>query len=284
MGLGSILGGIGGLLIPGGNAISSAIGSGLGSLIIDKKKPKDAIKNALIAGVGAKFFGGAIQGSGIGSGITRGLGSMGLGLGNFSGMGGSFGGSVAGSAGSAGSAVANSAGQVIQETAMQDLVQKGAQQGAEKGILSKVMGGNPMMLYSGLAALGAVGELSGSDQSMGQDLYVDRYTGRRFSTPEERDQYEDMFREKQGFEYPDGTPPRVQGFAQGGYIEGPGTGRSDSIPAQIYQDGQPVEDAALSDGEFVMTSRAVQGAGNGDREKGAANMYAMMREFERGGV
>lgn len=279
MGLGSILGGIGGLLIPGGNAISSAIGSGLGSLVIDKKSPKDAIKNALIAGVGAKFFGGAIQGSGIGSGITKGLGSMGLGLGNFSGMGGSFGGSVAGAAGSE---VANSAGQAIQETAMQDLVQKGAGQGAEKGMMDKIMGGNPMMMYTGLAALGAVEELSGSDQSIGEDLYVDRYTGRRFGTPEERDQYEDMFRKKQGFEYPDGTPPRVQGFAMGGYIEGPGTGRSDSIPAQIYQDGRPVEDAALSDGEFVMTSRAVEGAGNGDREKGAANMYAMMREFERG--
>ena len=69
----------------------------------------------------------------------------------------------------------------------------------------------------------------------------------------------------------------------GGYIEGPGTGRSDSIPARIYQDGQPVQEARLSDGEFVMTERAVRGAGNGDRAKGAARMYRMMREFEKGG-
>lgn len=69
----------------------------------------------------------------------------------------------------------------------------------------------------------------------------------------------------------------------GGYIEGPGTGRSDSIKAQIYQDGVPVQEARLSDGEFVMTERAVRGAGNGDREKGAAKMYRMMKEFERGG-
>jgi hypothetical protein len=68
----------------------------------------------------------------------------------------------------------------------------------------------------------------------------------------------------------------------GGYIQGPGTGRSDSIPATIYQNGQPVEDARLSDGEFVMTEQAVRGAGNGDRNKGAAKMYAMMRQFERG--
>jgi len=79
------------------------------------------------------------------------------------------------------------------------------------------------------------------------------------------------------------SQPRM-GYAVGGYIEGPGTGRSDSIPATIYQNGQPVQDAALSDGEFVMTERAVRGAGNGDREAGAARMYAMMRRFENGGM
>jgi hypothetical protein len=76
---------------------------------------------------------------------------------------------------------------------------------------------------------------------------------------------------------------RGGGYRDGGYIEGPGTGRSDSIPARIYQDGQPVQEARLSDGEFVMTERAVRGAGNGDRAKGAARMYRMMREFEKGG-
>ena len=56
--------------------------------------------------------------------------------------------------------------------------------------------------------------------------------------------------------------------AGGGHIMGPGTGTSDSIPAY------------LSDGEFVMTADAVKGAGNGDRKKGAAKMYAMMNKFE----
>jgi len=79
------------------------------------------------------------------------------------------------------------------------------------------------------------------------------------------------------------SPVSFNQFADGGYIEGPGTGRSDSIPARIYQDGQPVQEARLSDGEFVMTERAVRGAGNGDRAKGAARMYRMMREFEKGG-
>jgi hypothetical protein len=77
--------------------------------------------------------------------------------------------------------------------------------------------------------------------------------------------------------------PRPRPYAMGGYVEGPGTGTSDSIPAKIYQDGQPVQEAALSDGEFVMTERAVRGAGNGDPRAGAARMYEMMRKFERGG-
>lgn len=76
---------------------------------------------------------------------------------------------------------------------------------------------------------------------------------------------------------------QMMGFAMGGYVEGPGTGRSDDIEAQIYQDGVPVQEARLSDGEFVMTERAVKGAGGGDREAGAARMYEMMRKFENGG-
>jgi hypothetical protein len=77
--------------------------------------------------------------------------------------------------------------------------------------------------------------------------------------------------------------PPMRMIRDGGYISGPGTGRSDSIPARIYQDGRPVQEARLSDGEFVMTERAVRGAGNGDRAQGAARMYRMMREFEKGG-
>jgi len=75
--------------------------------------------------------------------------------------------------------------------------------------------------------------------------------------------------------------PRVQTRAEGGMIEGPGSGTSDSIPAKIYQDGGPVQEARLSDGEFVMTADAVRGAGSGNRGAGAAKMYEMMNQFER---
>ena len=57
-----------------------------------------------------------------------------------------------------------------------------------------------------------------------------------------------------------------------GAIYGPGTETSDDIPAM------------LSDGEFVMTARAVRGAGDGDRERGMQRMYDIMRRFEGGAV
>jgi len=75
--------------------------------------------------------------------------------------------------------------------------------------------------------------------------------------------------------------PTVRYAATGGMIYGPGTGRSDSIPAQIYQNGGPVQEARLSDGEFVMTADAVRGAGGGNRDAGAARMYQMMNQLER---
>ena len=78
-----------------------------------------------------------------------------------------------------------------------------------------------------------------------------------------------------------GTPAPDMRFANmGGMIEGPGTGTSDSINSMIYQNGRPVQEARLSDGEFVMTADAVKGAGNGNRAAGAAKMYRMMNQFE----
>jgi hypothetical protein len=57
-----------------------------------------------------------------------------------------------------------------------------------------------------------------------------------------------------------------------GFISGPGTETSDDVPAM------------LSDGEFVMTARAVRGLGNGSRKQGVKKMYDLMRAFEGGAV
>ena len=54
----------------------------------------------------------------------------------------------------------------------------------------------------------------------------------------------------------------------GGASNGPGTGTSDSIPAK------------LSDGEFVMTAKAVENFGGGDRYEGARRMYNMMNTLD----
>jgi hypothetical protein len=60
----------------------------------------------------------------------------------------------------------------------------------------------------------------------------------------------------------------VMDLQEGGESVGPGTGTSDSIPAM------------LSDGEFVMTAKAVRGAGGGDRREGARKMYEAMDRLE----
>jgi len=81
-------------------------------------------------------------------------------------------------------------------------------------------------------------------------------------------------------DYKGTAAPDNRYLAEGGYIEGPGTGTSDSIPAAIYQDGGRVQEARLSDGEFVMTEDAVLGAGNGNAAQGAQRMYQMMDQLE----
>ncbi len=54
----------------------------------------------------------------------------------------------------------------------------------------------------------------------------------------------------------------------GGDVSGPGGPKDDMI------------DAKLSDGEFVMTAKAVENFGNGDRYAGAKKMYQMMNKLD----
>ena len=54
----------------------------------------------------------------------------------------------------------------------------------------------------------------------------------------------------------------------GGHSIGPGTGTSDDVPAM------------LSDGEFVVTAKAVENLGGGDRMTGAKRMYQMMNSLD----
>jgi len=60
----------------------------------------------------------------------------------------------------------------------------------------------------------------------------------------------------------------IMNLDAGGNVSGPGTGTSDSINAK------------LSDGEFVMTAKAVENFGGGDRQAGARRMYSLMNQLD----
>ena len=60
----------------------------------------------------------------------------------------------------------------------------------------------------------------------------------------------------------------IASLENGGDVSGPGTGTSDSINAN------------LSDGEFVMTAKAVENLGGGDRYAGARKMYDIMNVLD----
>ena len=72
-----------------------------------------------------------------------------------------------------------------------------------------------------------------------------------------------------------GRVPSTSGLtalAGGRFLQGPGDGTSDSIPAVIGTK-QP---ARLADGEFVVDARTVSELGNGSSKAGAQKLYAMM--------
>jgi len=60
----------------------------------------------------------------------------------------------------------------------------------------------------------------------------------------------------------------IASLENGGDVSGPGSGTSDSINAN------------LSDGEFVMTAKAVENLGGGDRYAGARKMYDLMNVLD----
>ena len=77
---------------------------------------------------------------------------------------------------------------------------------------------------------------------------------------------------------PYNEPNKVEGgYASGGYLDGPGDGMSDSIPATI-EGKQP---AKLADGEFVIPADVVSHLGNGSTKAGAKRLYEMMANVRR---
>ena len=109
----------------------------------------------------------------------------------------------------------------------------------------------------GLPATVALAQLIKSGQPEGDDVEI----------PEARKDYTQIFDPTKDL-IPFSKGGGVMDLQDGGESKGPGTGTSDSIPAM------------LSDGEFVMTAKAVRGAGGGDRREGAKKMYEAMDRLE----
>jgi hypothetical protein len=266
MGLLSSIGGLIGLAV--GGPLGAALGSGIGSLA-----GGGDIGDALKAGV-LGFGIGSIPGA---QGFVQGAaGSMGLNA-------------LAWRRGSGWGRLA--CGSVW----WRELVLGGAGGGAG-GLAAALTGGgqgaaavNPLAALTGGAAGGGAGLGSGIMGFAQQNplimaaLMQAAEPSRNMLSPEQERQLAtgERLPDYRGTAAPDPRRMGSRNFAMGGFIEGPGTGTSDSIPARIYQNGGPVQEAALSDGEFVMTADAVRGMGNGNRNAGAAKMYEMMNRLER---
>jgi len=134
----------------------------------------------------------------------------------------------------------------------------------------------------GLGALGSMGAFKEEDTSMPAPAQIEPGSQGMFDVRAPRATYYDTATGRYGASAPTLQP--IARVAEGGFprktgqIDGPGTEKSDDIPAM------------LSDGEFVMTAAAVRGLGalNGadkddkleQRRKGAKMMYDMMDKFE----
>lgn len=223
--------------------MGAAVGSGIASLIAGKS-PKEAIMSGILSGAGAKLM------PGVGQSVSQ-----------YTGMG--------------SEAVKQAAAsKAAEQAAAQTIAKETAKKAAEQGIMSNL--GGKIYLAGSLAGLLEEPEKVDEDPYDAKSMesapdyegkviggFQDPVTGERIETIDEYRERLEKYKQEGMYNY-----------REGGYINGPGTGTSDDIPAKIYQNGQPVQEARLSDGEFVMTKKAVDGAG------GAARMYEMMRKYE----
>jgi hypothetical protein len=63
------------------------------------------------------------------------------------------------------------------------------------------------------------------------------------------------------------------------YLQGPGDGVSDSIPA-VIETGKRPRPARLAAGEFIVPARVVAEIGNGSSDAGSKQLYAMLDRIE----
>ena len=247
-----------------GGPMGASIGAGLGSAIRGDN-PANIATSALM-GYGLGAFGGAM-------GLTGGQGLGALGTSAKS----TFFPTAAQKA-----ATAKTAGMSVQPGNIAALKAKQAagQTAAQKALAFAKQN----KLLTGALGLGALGAIGAFDEEEGPSVSPPPEAGSRgmldINAP--RAVFYDTATGQYGASSPTLRP--IARVADGGFprktgqISGPGTEKSDDIPAM------------LSDGEFVMTAAAVRGLGalNGadkddkleQRRKGAKMMYDMMNKFE----
>ena len=260
-----------------GGPMGAALGSGIGSLA-SGGDVQDALTAAAIGGVSGYAAQGMGFGRGVGSGAQK------------------FMPSYTGSSGVPRAAFGfgpEATTSQMNKIAMQQLPMPG-ERGGIASMFDDMSFGKKAALGLGAASLLGLGaqeqqeiDLSPYDSGYEGEAFgevVGPLTGNVYSMADESDRKEynkELQRyQKPGFSYAHGGDVnlgiQVVGGSSGdhiggGEVDGPGTGTSDSVPAR------------LSDGEFVLTAKAVRGAGGGDRDIGAARLYDMMSELEAQG-
>jgi len=249
-----------------GGPMGASIGAGLGSAIRGDN-PANIATSALM-GYGLGALGGSVGlvgGQGLGALGSSAKAAVGLGQ------------TAAASAPTSTSALAAQ----MEANAVQQAATSAAQ---KEGLLSQVgqfIKDKPLTAGAlGLGAIGALGAMNDDQEEI--DMPPPPKAGSvsplDLSTPDVS--YYDPETQSYGAAAPTYRSLKDGGFPRKtGQISGPGTEKSDDIPAM------------LSDGEFVMTAKAVRGLGalNGaskddkleQRRKGAKQMYDMMDKLEK---
>lgn len=244
--------------------ISSALVSGIGSLAFGGK-PKDALRSALLGGIGGAMSSGqeAMQGTNASQNAVQ-LAAQNKSMGAAANQ-------LAGGSPPAGTGAAQGIGSVFGRgtapNATKDLTMSGELlkglnfAGEDEGnLLFKILN---TRMGEGLAA-GLVAQiLAGGDEEdgPGRGSYESRPFGGGYGGGQ-----------LGGIRYADGglaDAPDYYPRRNGGIDPSEGSGTKDDVPALLMA------------GEFVMTKDAVEGAGGGNVQKGIKNMYTMMDQFER---
>ena len=236
-----------------GSAVSPAIQNALlsgGIGLLTGQKPKDALKSALLGGIGQTMFGQAGQAANQGAAGMEAVNAP------FTPMRGSQSPSAAAQAARAAQVASTGASQAINPVAAKTMsaeLLQGLGMGGDN-MLFKILN---TQLGEGAAA-GLLAQLLSGDKEEDTRTAFERrpYAGGK------------QYGRLGGINYNQG------GLAQyprrdGGIDPNEGSGTQDDVPAM------------LTAGEFVMTRDAVEGAGGGDVQQGINRMYSMMDKFER---